>query len=207
MLSYFTETFLDACALKFKSQRAPDDFGGERPLMGVCLKTMTVIGILSLSSRSASHISVSIIALTQMIRCAEARTDVEPEWLNHKVTQMKELIGLAIMMCVKWAPWSLWHWSIRILLKFACDSLIHCSDSCFMGVDIHTERGYYTGQIWLAHVNCYLPEEWVRIRDGCQGKKRDLEFESSLLRSAVYNGDCVQWAFVWNVGPNGVMMA
>ncbi len=54
-----------------------------------------------------------------------------------------------------------------------------------MGVDIHTEWGYYIGQIWLAHMNCYLSEEWVQIRDVCQGKNMHLEFESFLLCSSV----------------------
>lgn len=147
--------------------------------MGVCLKTMTVTGILSLSSHSTSHISVSIISLAQMIRCAGTIADVKPEWLNHKVTQMKELIGLAIMMCVKWVAYGLWHWSVRILLKFACDSLTHCSDSCFTEL-IFMLSGSNTVDrsarlIWLGVLeNWYLSDKWGLIRDGCQGKEWNL---------------------------------
>lgn len=85
-------------------------------------------------SCNTSPFSVSIICLVQMIRCSQTRTDADLEWLIHKVTKMKELIGLAIMFCVKWAAYSLWHWSIRILIKLASDSQTHHSDRCFMGL-------------------------------------------------------------------------
>lgn len=146
--------------------KGPRRFCGERPLMGVCLKTMAVIGILSLSSRSTLHISVSIISLTQMISCAETRTDAESRWLNHKVTQMRELIGLAIMMCVKWAPRSLWHQSIKILLKFCLWFAETLSWQLLHG-DWHSHgvralESDRSGRLTWASVraNWYLSEEW-----------------------------------------------
>lgn len=117
----------------------------------------------------------SINSLSRMVNCAETRTDADLQWLNHKKTQMKELIGFAIIMCKNGVIWSPWHWSSPACLWFPGP----LSWQLFRMTD--TDWLFYSEQIYTAYMSQCLMEmksetSWLNV-----------EFDSSSLCFSAQN--------------------